>query len=71
MSNVTLVTALNVAICAHAQWPNYHEAGTPRTKDGKPDLSAPAPRLNGKPGSLRTLANRALTRGFAEGVGVK
>ena len=34
---------------ADAQWLNYPEAGTPRTKDGKTNLSAPAPRRNGKP----------------------
>jgi hypothetical protein len=32
-----------------AQWLNYPEAWTPRTSDGKPDLTAPAPRMNGKP----------------------
>ena len=32
-----------------AQWLNYPDARTPRTKDGKPDLTAPAPRLNRKP----------------------
>jgi hypothetical protein len=32
-----------------AQWLNHPEAGTPRTKDGKPNLTAPAPRMNGKP----------------------
>jgi hypothetical protein len=36
--------------CASAQWLNYPAPGTPRTKDGKPNLSAPAPRAsNGKP----------------------
>src|SRR6476646_7822751 len=36
--------------CAHAQWVNYREPGTPRTRDGKPNLSAPAPRTaEGKP----------------------
>ncbi len=36
--------------CANAQWLNYPTPGTPRTKDGKPNLSAPAPRAsNGKP----------------------
>ena len=35
--------------CAHAQWLNYPDARIPRTKDGKPNLAAPAPRLNGKP----------------------
>jgi len=32
-----------------AQWLNYPEAWTPHTSDGKPDLTAPAPRMNGKP----------------------
>src|SRR5712692_4521469 len=33
-----------------AQWMNYPTAGIPRTKDGKPNLSAPAPRTSdGKP----------------------
>ncbi len=35
---------------ANGQWLNYPIPGTPRTKDGKPNLSAPAPRSsNGKP----------------------
>ena len=34
---------------AAAQWPNYPDSRIPRTKDGKPNLTAPAPRLNGKP----------------------
>jgi hypothetical protein len=34
---------------AHAQGWNHRDARTPRTKDGKPSLAAPAPRLNGKP----------------------
>jgi hypothetical protein len=32
-----------------AQWLNYPDARTPRTKDGKPNLTAPAPQINGKP----------------------
>jgi hypothetical protein len=37
-------------VCAHAQWLNHPTPGTPRTRDGKPNLSAPAPRAsNGKP----------------------
>lgn len=35
-------------IAAHAQWLNQ-PSNTPRTKDGKPDLFAKAPRLAGKP----------------------
>src|SRR5215471_4758399 len=35
---------------AHAQWLNYQVPGTPRLKDGRPNLSAPAPRApDGKP----------------------
>ena len=34
---------------ANAQWLNYPDPQTPRTKDGKPNLTAPPPRLNGKP----------------------
>jgi len=37
-------------LCANGQWLNYPTPGTPRTRDGKPNLSAPAPRAsNGKP----------------------
>jgi hypothetical protein len=32
-----------------AQWLNYPDARTPRTKDGRPNLTAPAPWMNGKP----------------------
>ncbi len=34
---------------AHAQWLSYPDARIPRTKDGKPNLNAAAPRMNGKP----------------------
>lgn len=41
---------LLLAVGAQAQWLNYKTPGIPRTKDGKPNLSAPAPRaLDGKP----------------------
>ena len=50
------MTSLRVAflisvIGAHvaAQWVNQPSPGTPRTRDGKAILTAPAPRLNGKP----------------------
>jgi hypothetical protein len=39
-----------LATCAYAQWLNYPTPGTPRTRDGKANLSAPTPRaLDGKP----------------------
>lgn len=38
------------SVGAHAQWLNYPTPGTPRTRDGKPNLTAPAPRApDGKP----------------------
>ena len=38
------------AVCAHGQWVNHPTPGTPRTRDGKANLSARAPRApNGKP----------------------
>lgn len=36
-------------LSAYGQWLNYPSPGTPRTRDGKPNLSAPAPRMKGKP----------------------
>ncbi len=39
-----------ISSAAHAQWLNYPDPGTPRTRDGKANLTAPAPRaLDGKP----------------------
>jgi hypothetical protein len=42
---VTLAAALLAATSASAQWLKHPTPGIPRTPDGKPDLSAPAPRL--------------------------
>lgn len=37
-------------VCAHAQWLNYSDPAIPRTRDGKANLSAPAPRASdGRP----------------------
>jgi len=48
---VTSIILLTIAISAPlaAQWLNHPDPRVPRTKDGKPNLTAPAPRLNGKP----------------------
>jgi len=43
------ITLAGIFTCAYAQWPNDPDPRIPRTKDGKPNLTAPAPRLNGKP----------------------
>src|SRR4030095_12924697 len=40
---LALGTSLN------AQWPAFPAPGVTRTSDGKVDLTAPAPRVNGKP----------------------
>jgi hypothetical protein len=39
-----LIATLLLPIGAPAQWLNYPDPGIPRLKDGKPNLSAPAPR---------------------------
>src|SRR5256886_5143819 len=52
MRNLTSMVGIMLAgalTYAHAQWVNYPDARIPRTKDGKPNLTAPAPRVNGKP----------------------
>lgn len=40
---------LLISTGAQAQWLNFPAPGTPRTRDGKPNLTAPAPRFEGKP----------------------
>jgi hypothetical protein len=43
-------TALaGACLCAQAQWLHQPTPGAPRTRDGKVNLAAPAPRVNGKP----------------------
>lgn len=47
---LALICAAAIAPAASAQWLDYPTPNVPKTKDGKPDLTAPAPRLpNGKP----------------------
>jgi hypothetical protein len=50
---VRLASALGllavVVASADAQWLNHRDPKAPRTADGKPNLSAPAPRVNGAP----------------------
>lgn len=40
----TIIVLAGIFVCAQAQWLNYPTPGTPRTRDGKPNLSAPTPR---------------------------
>jgi hypothetical protein len=60
--------------CAQGQWFDYRTSGIPRTKDGKPDLSAPAPRTaDGKPDlsgiwEAEPATRAELLRGLPDGV---
>jgi hypothetical protein len=45
---VTVVAVTGLLVPAYAQW-NHPDQRATRTPDGKPILTAPAPRLNGKP----------------------
>jgi hypothetical protein len=50
MFRCLLLGAVLLPAGVHAQWLNYTPPGTPTLKDGKPNLSAPAPRgADGKP----------------------
>src|SRR5450631_4169139 len=50
MFHLTLTALLLGGGLASAQWLNYPAPGTPRTRDGKPNLAARAPRApNGRP----------------------
>jgi hypothetical protein len=75
-----LVLFALLATCARAQWLNYPTPGTPRTKDGKPNLSAKTPRLAGRPdlsgvwqveaeakGEIERMLGRDLTVGLVPG----
>jgi len=47
---ILVAVAASAAVPISAQWLNYPAADTPRTKDGKANLSAPAPRsVDGRP----------------------
>jgi hypothetical protein len=46
---VVVLLVLLTPPSVNAQWAVYRDPAVPRTGDGKPNLSAPVPRLNGKP----------------------
>jgi hypothetical protein len=73
-----VIMLLGAPVWASAQWLNHPTPGTPRTKDGKPILSAPAPRRDGKPdlsgvwqveGSPRKELEKFLLPGGVNGLG--
>lgn len=49
MSARLIVPAILFCTAAVAQFPGYRDPGVPRLKNGKANLSAPAPRVGGKP----------------------
>ena len=49
MKKYVAVLLVTTSVPLSAQWLNHPDPRTPRTKDGKPNLAAPAPRLNAKP----------------------
>src|SRR5690242_5736806 len=50
MNKYLAILTVIVALPAIAQWVNYPAPGIPRTKDGKPNLKARAPRMpDGRP----------------------
>jgi hypothetical protein len=56
-----IMVVLSAAMTADAQWLKTKTPGIPRTKDGKPNLTAPAPRLpNGRPDLSGIWRNDAL-----------
>jgi hypothetical protein len=55
--SIAAATFAMAVVPAAAQWLNIPAKGIPRTKDGKPDLTAPAPRKTGRQ-TFRGLAGR-------------
>jgi hypothetical protein len=45
MKSLPVFCLLAASVCASAQWLGYKTAGIPRLPDGKPNLSAPAPKM--------------------------
>jgi hypothetical protein len=46
---VIVAGVMLLSLTARGQWLHYPSAGIPRTPDGKPNLSAPAPKKDGNP----------------------
>src|ERR1700693_3275403 len=74
LTGLAVVVYIALALPAAAQWINYPTPGIPRTKDGKPNLTAPAPRTpDGKPdfsGIWAAPSPKQLTNLAADGVEV-
>lgn len=70
MPTVAMSLACLLAMCAPvaAQWPSHPDPSVPRTADGKANLTAPAPRLDGKPDLSGLWRARPDPSGSVEGV---
>lgn len=69
------IIASMAPVCVHAQWFNQPDPKTPRNRDGKPNLSASAPRDHGKPDlsgiwEPKSTPRRELAAMFPPGVGL-
>ena len=49
LASILGLLVAGASMCVEAQWLNHRDPKIPRTADGKPNLSAPAPRVNGRP----------------------
>jgi len=70
-----LIALVAFPLFAPGQWLNHPDPNIPRTKDGKPNLSAPAPRSKGKPDlsgiwETESTPRRVLASMFPPGVGL-
>jgi hypothetical protein len=63
-----LVFVVGAGISANAQWPSFPAPGLTRTADGRVDLAAPPPRVDGKPDLSGLWRPRPDPLGKVEGV---
>jgi len=67
-----IIAVTGLAVSASAQWSNYPTAGIPLGRDGKPNLSAPAPKTSdGKPDLTGVWAAEGQTYFFDLAAGLK
>jgi hypothetical protein len=57
---LTVIILAGTFTCAYAQWRSYPDSRIPRTKDGKPNLTAPAVREIATDGEIQTAVGDAI-----------